>query len=54
MYSQRELMMELFADEFPDWEFDEDSVVCPCGTELELDGVCNEGHASPLRQMGMI
>jgi hypothetical protein len=31
-----------------------DTVICPCGNEIELDGRCPEGCVSPLRSMGMI
>ncbi len=26
----------------------EDTLICPCGHEIELDGECPEGHRSPL------
>lgn len=31
-----------------------DSVVCPCGEEIELDGECSECGPSPLLAMGVI
>lgn len=31
-----------------------DTLVCPCGNEIELDGKCPEGCVSPLRSGGMI
>lgn len=27
---------------------------CPCGSVIELDGMCPRGHRSPLRGSGMI
>lgn len=42
------------------WEIDDPSygssclLICPCGDTIEQDGVCPEGHESPLRAMGMI
>ena len=30
------------------------NIVCPCGTSIEDDGECPEGHVSPLRQAGLI
>lgn len=39
-----------------DWEagYFGDTVICPCGDEIELDGRCPEGHVSPLRSAGII
>jgi hypothetical protein len=31
-----------------------DMFVCPCGSLVELDGECPEGHVSPMRKAGMI
>jgi len=31
-----------------------DSVVCPCGNEIELDGECPQGCVSPLMTAGLI
>lgn len=31
-----------------------DSFICPCGTEIELDGRCPEDHVSPMLAAGMI
>ena len=37
------------------WTVDSSEVIiCPCGDAIELDGVCPEGHESPLMTMGMI
>lgn len=44
----------------PGWEHDaldygyDFHVYCPCGDEIEQDGVCPDGHVSPLRAMGWI
>lgn len=27
---------------------------CPCGNVIEQDGICPNGHESPLRTMGLI
>lgn len=38
------------------WEagvFD-DTLICPCGYEIELDGECEEGCVSPIRTAGII
>lgn len=29
-------------------------LVCPCGSVIELDGTCPEGHVSPVREQGFI
>ena len=39
---------------FDEWEGDMDVLVCPCGYTIELDGMCPQGHVSPLIEMGMI
>jgi len=31
-----------------------DMLICPCGSYVELDGECPEGHVSPMRRAGMI
>lgn len=31
-----------------------DMLICPCGSLVELDGSCPDGHVSPMRQAGMI
>jgi hypothetical protein len=31
-----------------------DSLICPDGLEIEPDGECPNGHASPLREMGLL
>lgn len=42
------------------WERDADvygldfNLVCPCGHTIEQDGVCPNGHVSPLRTAGLI
>lgn len=38
------------------WEYDSsgDSLICPCGDEIELDGSCPDGCVSPLRALGLI
>jgi hypothetical protein len=42
-------------DDFPGWEAQDSSViVCPCGHQIELDGTCPNGHASPLLELGFI
>jgi hypothetical protein len=43
-----------------DWEIADPEMgsscllICPCGDVIEQDGVCPEGHESPLRTLGMI
>jgi hypothetical protein len=43
-----------------DWEIADPEMgsscllICPCGTTIEQDGSCPEGHESPMRAMGMI
>lgn len=39
---------------YDDWEADDDLLVCPHGSTIELDGSCPEGCVSPLREEGMI
>jgi hypothetical protein len=29
-------------------------LLCPCGNVIEQDGICPNGHESPLRTMGVI
>jgi len=49
------IITDLFATDFPDWEYIDDCIiVCPCGDLIEHDGVCPEGHVSPLRELGLI
>jgi hypothetical protein len=31
-----------------------DAFICPCGSFVELDGKCPEGHVSPMRRAGLI
>lgn len=31
-----------------------DTLICPCGNEIELDGKCPEGCVSIVRQFGFI
>lgn len=31
-----------------------DTLICPCGDEIELDGVCPQGCVSILRRYGLI
>jgi hypothetical protein len=35
-----------------EWGDDGDSVICPCGDAIELDGICPDSHRSPL--LGLI
>jgi len=28
--------------------------ICPCGTQIEQDGECPNGHTSPLKNKGLI
>lgn len=37
-----------------DWSGDGDTLVCPCGYDIELDGRCPDGCVSPLVTQGMI
>lgn len=39
-----------------DWEVGSygDTLICPCGNEIELDGKCPEGCVSIVRSMGLI
>lgn len=39
-----------------DWEVGiyGDTLICPCGNEIELDGKCPEGCVSIMRQLGCI
>lgn len=37
-----------------EWGAFGDSVICPDGLEIELDGTCPDGHVSPLREMRFI
>jgi hypothetical protein len=37
-----------------DWEYTGDSMVCPCGNEIEMDGECPNGCRSPLMGLGLI
>lgn len=39
---------------YGDWDGDMDVLVCPCGYTIEHDGMCPQGHVSPLVEMGMI
>lgn len=36
------------------WWGDGDTLVCPCGYDIELDGRCPDGCVSPLVTQGMI
>jgi hypothetical protein len=50
-------MLEAIASMLPDdWEISVygDSFICPCGHEIEQDGICPNGHESPLLAMGLI
>lgn len=50
-------MRELLEEILPaGWEAGHygDSVICPCGNEIELDGECFNGCVSPLLDMGLI
>ena len=39
----------------PEWNVHRlGQLVCPCGHRVEDDGVCPNGHESPLRQRGMV
>jgi hypothetical protein len=40
--------------ELSDPHSDESCIICPCGDEIEQDGMCSEGHLSPLKQEGLI
>ena len=31
-----------------------DLLICPCGHTIEQDGVCPNGHESPLMTLGLI
>ena len=56
MSDQREGMegvIDLVGDDWDIGGFD-DTFICPCGTEIELDGECPDGHVSPMRELGMI
>lgn len=45
----------LNANGYEDWTVVDDAVLeCPCGHLIEWDGICPEGHVSPLRELGMI
>lgn len=50
----RDLLEQLLAD--TEWEvgFYGDTLICPCGNEIELDGQCPEGCVSVVRQLGFI
>lgn len=55
--SSASLLTELLPE---GWSLDDEAMgldaclVCPCGTVIEQDGTCPEGHVSPLRSMGLI
>lgn len=34
-----------------EWSYDGEAVICPCGDAVEWDGICPEGHSSPLLDM---
>jgi len=43
-------------DEYEEWDIllESGMFMCPCGTVIEDDGKCPNGHVSPLRQEKMI
>ena len=45
-----------FLVEGTEWEVGTygDTLICPCGNEIELDGKCPEGCVSIMRQLGFI
>jgi hypothetical protein len=46
---------DVLASILPDgWWGDGDTLVCPCGYDIELDGTCPDGCKSPLVTFGMI
>ena len=46
---------QFIREHFPEWSVTRTGVLeCPCGSRVEDDGQCPEGHVSPLKQMGMI
>jgi hypothetical protein len=49
-----DMLEELLAG--TDWEVGGmgDTLICPCGHEIELDGKCPDGCVSPMRSMGFI
>jgi len=46
-----EFLETIGADEWEATPFGD--LICPCGDTIELDGVCPEGHKSPLMGMGI-
>lgn len=41
---------------YEDWEVGTygDTLICPCGNEIETDGDCPEGCESPLKTIGIL
>ena len=50
----RELLEALL--EGTDWEVGDygDTLICPCGNDIEMDGSCPDGCVSPLKAGGLI
>lgn len=50
-------MLEAIREMLPaEWEISVygDTLICPCGHEIEQDGQCPNGHESPLLTLGLI
>jgi hypothetical protein len=48
------MLMEQIANRYPGWDWDDFTLTCPCGYQIEWDGTCPEGCVSPLVQQGLI
>lgn len=42
-----EILTEILPDGWEAGAFG-DTLICPCGDEIEMDGTCPQGHQSPL------